>query len=445
MRGEKEIRTILEQVLSLSKADQTEVIFTGRDSHLTRFANSYIHQNVSESNAELRVRVIVGKRVGVASTNDLSGDGLRKVVESAQMVVRFQPERLDFQSLPGPSTVSSVVSFSERTASFSPKERACTVGLICKRAQSEGLIASGAFTTARREVAIANSLGLFAYYPSTLADLNTVIMGEDSSGYASRTAWDVGKIDTDQAGREAMDKALSSRKPVGIEPGTYTVILEEYAITEIVGYMSYLGFSALAVQEGRSFMAGKLGQQIVDARISITDDGLDATGLPMPFDFEGVPKQCVEIVKNGIANAVVYDSYTAQREGKKSTGHSLPAPNTFGPFASNLFMSVGSSSKEEMLKSTQKGLWVTRFHYVRPVHPLKVILTGMTRDGTFLIENGQLTRAVKNLRFTQSMLDALSNVEMIGSTAQVASDFMGAICVPALKVRDFHFTGVTEF
>jgi len=213
----------------------------------------------------------------------------------------------------------------------------------------------------------------------------------------------------------------------------------------MVRYLSYLGFGALAVQEGRSFMTGKFGQQIVDSRISIVDDGLDATGLPVPFDFEGVPKQRVAIIKNGIANAVVYDSYTAQKEGKKSTGHSRPAPNTSGPFAGNLFMSVGNSSKEEMLKSTEKGLWVTRFHYVNPVHPLKAVLTGMTRDGTFLIENGQLTRAVRNLRFTQSMLDALSNVEMIGDKAQVESGFLGAICVPALKIHDFHFTGVTEF
>ena len=445
MRGEKEIRTILERVLSLSKADQTEVLYVGGDTHLTRFANSHIHQNVSESNAELRVRVAVGKRIGVASTNDLSANGLGKAVESAQMIARFQPERPDFRSLPEPSPIASVASFSEATASFSPEDRARAVGLICKRAKSAKLIASGAFTTAQRGRAIANSLGVFAYYPSTFADLNMVIMGEDSSGYASRTAWDVRKIGADQAGHEAVDKALRSRTPGGIEPGAYTVILEEYAVAEMVRYLSYLGFGALAVQEGRSFMAGKFGQQIVDSRISIVDDGLDATGLPVPFDFEGVPKQRVAIIKNGIANAVVYDSYTAQKEGKKSTGHSRPAPNTSGPFAGNLFMSVGNSSKEEMLKSTEKGLWVTRFHYVNPVHPLKAVLTGMTRDGTFLIENGQLTRAVRNLRFTQSMLDALSNVELIGDKAQVESGFLGAICVPALKIHDFHFTGVTEF
>ncbi|MBC7262296.1 MAG: hypothetical protein H5T63_09805 [Chloroflexi bacterium] len=165
----------------------------------------------------------------------------------------------------------------------------------------------------------------------------------------------------------------------------------------------------------------------------------------MPFDFEGVPKQRVEIIRDGIANAVVYDSHTARREGKRSTGHALPSPNTFGPIAANLFMSPGNASKEEMLASTERGLWVTRFHYVNPVHPLKAVLTGMTRDGTFLIERGEIARPVKNLRFTQGMLDALSQVEMIGSATKVEEMFFGAGCVPALKVHDFHFTGVTEF
>jgi len=441
MRGEKETHAILERVLGLSKADQTEALFRGQDSYLTRFANSYIHQNVSESNAELRVRVAIGKRVGVASTNDLSPIGLAKVVESAQIVARFQPERADFKLLPEPSPITPVDSFSEATAAFSPEDRARAVGLICQQAKSNSLVASGAFTTSSNELAVANSLGIFAYHPDTYADLNTVIMSDDSSGYADATAWDVAEIDADRIGAEAVEKALRSRNPVAIETGPYTVILEEYAVADILRYLSYLAFGALAVQEGRSFMAGRLGERIVDPRISITDDGLDPAGLPQPFDYEGVPKQRVEIIANGVANAVVYDSYTAQREGKQSTGHALPSPNAFGPVAANLFMSPGSASKDEMLASTERGLWVTRFHYVNPVHRLKAILTGMTHDGTFLIEKGEITRPVKNLRFTQGMLDALSSVEMIGDTTKLES----AARAPALKIRAFTFTGVTKF
>jgi len=393
----------------------------------------------------LRVRVVLGKRIGVASTNDLSDSGLQKVVEAAQIVARLQPETPDFTSLPEPAPIPETSSFSEATASFTPEARARAVGAICQQAKDAGLIASGAYTTAQRAVAVGNSLGVWAYYPTTLADLNTVIMSEDSSGYASRTAWDVGKVDAAAAGREAVAKALQSRHPSSIEPGAYTVILEAYAIAEIVRYLSYLGFGALAVQERRSFMCGHMGEMIFDPRISIVDDGLDPEGLPMPFDFEGVPKQRVEIIKAGVANAVVYDSYTAQKEGKRSTGHSLPQPNTSGPVAGNLFMSAGASSLADMLASTERGLWVTRFHYVNPLHPLKATLTGMTRDGTFLIEHGQITRPVRNLRFTQSMVEALRSVEMIGRERITEQAFFGAIRVPALKVHDFHFTGVTEF
>lgn len=445
MRDEKDTRTIVERVLSLSKADQTEVLFSSEDSQLTRFANSYIHQNVSESKAELRVRVVLGKRIGVASTNDLSDGGLQRVVETAQTVARLQPETPDFASLPEPTPISDTSSFSEATASFTPEARARAVGVICQQAKDARLIASGAYTTAQRAVAVGNSRGVWAYYPTTLADLNTVIMAEDSSGYASRTAWDVQQVNAEEAGREAVDRALRSRHPSTIEPGAYTVILEAYAVADIVRYMSYLGFGALAVQEGRSFMCGHMGEMIFDPRISIVDDGLDPEGLPMPFDFEGVPKQRVEIIKGGVANALVYDSYTAQKEGKRSTGHSLPQPNTSGPVAGNLFMSAGESSVADMLASTERGLWVTRFHYVNPLHPLRATLTGMTRDGTFLIEHGQITRPVCNLRFTQSMVEALRNVEMIGRERFTEQAFYGAIRVPALKVHDFHFTGVTEF
>lgn len=441
MQGEKKIRQILKQVLALSRADQTEVLFVGQDSYLTRFANSYIHQNVAESSAELRIRVAVGKRIGVASTNDLSPMGLEKAVEATQIAARFQPERPDFVSLPGPKPIPAVNGFSEATAAFTPEDRARAVGTICEQARSEGLVASGAFTTARREMAVANSLGIMAYHPSTFANLNTVIMSEDSSGYAEATACDVGLIHAEQVGAEAIDKALRSRNPVAIKPGAYTVILEEYAVADILRFLNFLAFGALAVQEKRSFMAGRFGEQVFDPRISIIDDGLDPTGLPQPFDYEGVPKQKVEIIVNGVANAVVYDSYTAQKEGKDSTGHALPSPNAYGPIASNLFMSRGAHTKEQMLASTEWGLWVTRFHYVNPVHRLKAILTGMTRDGTFLIEKGEIARPVKNLRFTQGMLEALSNVDMISNTLKLEQ----SVSVPALKVHEFFFSGVTEF
>lgn len=441
MRGENEIRAILEGVLARSKADQAEVLYLGKDSHLTRFANSTIHQNVSESNAEVRVRAVLGKRVGVASTNDLSPAGLDKVAEAAVTVARFQPEQPDFESLPAPLPIQTVQGYSEATAAYTPEDRAKGVGIICRRAQEAKLSASGAFTTEVSELAVANSLGVRAYHPATEAHLVTVVMSENSSGYGESQAWDVSSFNIEELGDNAVKRAIISKNPTTIEPGRYTVILEEYAVAEIVHYLSYMGFGALAVQEGQSFLTGKLGQVIGDPRITIVDDGSNPLGLPRPFDYEGMPKQRVEIILAGIARAVVYDSYTARKEGKTSTGHALPSPNAMGPYAMNLFMTPGADDKRAMIRSIDRGLWVTRFHYVNPLDRRKAILTGMTRDGTFKIENGEITDPVKNLRFTQSMLEALNQVEKVGRTAKLVD---GAR-VPALVVRDFNFTGVTEF
>jgi predicted Zn-dependent protease len=211
--------------------------------------------------------------------------------------------------------------------------------------------------------------------------------------------------------------------------------------------MSYTGFSAVAMQEGRSFMVGKIGQQVVDPRVSIWDDGLSPAGLPVPFDFEGVPKRRVNLIEKGIARGVVYDSYRAGKENKPSTGHALPAPNAFGPMPLNPFFGPGDSTLDEMIAGTQRGLYVTRFHYNRPVDPKRVIITGMTRDGTFLIENGEIAYPVKNLRFTQSYLDALNTVEAIGRRPKLLSGMfgVGGASVPALKLGKFRFTGATEF
>jgi PmbA protein len=447
MLGEEKIREITAKVLSLSQADQTEVLVFSDDSQLTRFANSYIHQNVAERDVQVRVRAVVGKRIGVASTNDLNGESLEKVVETALGVARFQPENPDFISLPAAAPIPEVRAFSEATAGFTPESRARAVGGICRRAVENDLIASGAFSTSVQEIAVANSLGVFAYFPTTLADLKTVIMGDDSSGYGASTAWDVGQMDAEAVGAEAVDKALRGRNPREIEPGRYTVILEEYATEDILEMLSYVGLGALAVQEERSFMCDHFGQQIVGSAISLWDDGLDPRGLPLPFDFEGVPKRRVSLIENGIAMNVVYDSYTAGKEGKASTGHGLPAPNTFGPIPFNMFVAPGQATRGEMIASTERGILVTRFWYTRPVHPKLAIITGMTRDGTFLIEKGEVAYPVKNLRFTQSYLDALSSVEMVGRTTKlIRSDFeLNGNHVPALKLGEFEFTGVTEF
>ena len=445
MLDQEELRRITQKVLSRSAADQTEVVLLSEETGLTRFANSRIHQNVAERNTQIRVRAVSGKKVGVTSTNDLSDSAIDEVTDRALRVALLQPDNPDFVSLPEPKPPPQAGSFAEATAECTPQLRAEAVSTICRLAAEQHLVASGAFTASTLQIAVANSLGVFAHAPTTVGDLTTVVMSEDSSGYASTTALDVTTIDAEKLAIEAVNKALSSGHPKPLEAGKYTVILEDYAVATLLTYLSYLGFGALALQEKRSFMAGHLGKKIAGDNISIWDDGLDSSGLPVPFDFEGMPKERVDLIKNGVARSVVYDSYTANRQGKQSTGHALPAPNTYGPLPGNLFMQTGEHTTSEMLAAVERGLWVTRFHYVNPLHPLKTVLTGMTRDGTFLIQNGEITSGVKNLRFTQNVLEALGRVRMISRDSRLGRTFFGGVRVPSLLIDGFAFTGVTEF
>lgn len=443
MFGPEKFKHIADVVLQHSQADQTELVFMAAEEALSRFANSYIHQNVNQGDARVSIRAVVGRRIGVAATNDLSDDSLRSTAEHALAIARLQVEDPDFHSLPGPVPIAALEDYSERTAHCSPEERARRVGIICGLAKEKGLLASGSLSTGWREIGVANSLGVHAHAIGTEAQLTTVIMGDTGSGYANVLGTDIDTIDAAALAHEAVDKAVRSANPIEVEPGEYEVVLEPYAVATMLSYMTFLGFSALALQEGRSFM--RLGEQIVGPEITIWDDGLDPTGRPMPFDFEGVPKQRLEIITAGVAKGVAYDSYTAGREpGRVSTGHGLPAPNSFGPIPFNLFMAPGSTPRRELGRTIKRGLWVTRFHYVNPVHPLKAILTGMTRDGTFLIEDGQITRPVKDMRFTQSALEALSDVVAISQETQLTGGFGGGLRVPALHLRRFRFTGVTR-
>ena len=445
MLGEKEVKALADRALSMSEADQTEVGVFAPHSALTRFANNYIHQNVEQQDIDVRVRAVIGKKIGVASSNDVSEEGLRAVVGRALTLAKHQKENPDFQSLPGPQDTPSIEAFVERTARAGPEERAAVVATICEAAAGAGLTAAGAFRTSAAEMAVANSLGVFAYHRDTMADITTVVMGENGSGHAERVSLDVGDIDGAAVAKEAIEKAQRNVNQTDLEPGEYDVVFQEYAVADILDFFAYLSFGAQAYQEKRSFMAGRLGERVMGENISIWDDGLAAGDVPNPFDFEGVPKQRVDFVERGEARDVVWDSYTAGKEGRESTGHALPAGNTFGPVPANMHLATGDATLDEMVASTKRGVWVSRFWYTRPVHPLNVIVTGMTRDGTFLIEDGKVTAPIKNLRFTQSYLEAMNHVEAIGKTTTLHRAIIGVSRVPALKISGWTFTGVSEY
>lgn len=440
---ERHVRELVQKILGYSRAAQTEVLFLGVESALTRFANNHIHQNVAESNHELRVRAVVGKRTGVASTNQLDDESLRRVTEQALEIAQLQPENPEFHSLPSPLPLSSAPTYSPQTAQFTPEERARRVGIIVQLAKERGLESAGAFSTDTSYIAVANSLGIFAYEPRTDAECHAVVMADaQGSGYTQRCSIDAATIDFEEMAREAVEKAEHSRNPVACPVGEYPVVLDTYATAELLQNLAFMGMSALAVKEERSFMNGQTGKQLVSPLVTLRDDAYDPLGQACSFDYEGVPKQRVTIFGRGIAREVVYDSFTAYLAGVQNTGHALPAPNSEGPLPLNLIMEAGESSLQDLLRGIEHGIYVTRFHYTNPVHPVKTLLTGMTRDGTFLIEHGELGQPVKNFRFTQSILDALRGVQAVGSEARQWREYVPVVA-PAVRLESFNFTGVT--
>jgi predicted Zn-dependent protease len=275
-------------------------------------------------------------------------------------------------------------------------------------------------------------------------------MGEDASGRAHASGWRLRDIPVDALGREAVQKAARGREPQDIEPGVYPVVLDPYVTQDLLSMLNLYGMGALSVLEGRSWMNERIGERAMSPLVSIWDDGLDLYGVPQPFDYEGTPRQRVEIVTEGVVQGPVHDRRTAQKMGTSSSGHALsPLVPTYlrayGPLALNLFMAPGDVGLDEMIASTERGLYITRFWYTRLVHPRDCVVTGMTRDGVFLIEDGEISRPLKNLRFTQSYVEALKFVEAVGNETRLLAeaDSRMTFRVPALKIREFNFTGST--
>ncbi len=309
-----------------------------------------------------------------------------------------------------------------------------------------GFVAAGAFETAAAELGVANSEGQFCWSPGTVASLTTVMTGgEHGSGFAEAFSGSSEFIDPEALGARAADKALRSQRPLVLDPGTYPVVLEPAAVATLAGFLAYVGFGGLGYIEDRSCFSGKAGEQVAAPSISIWDDGTDPRTLGAAFDFEGVPRERVDLIKDGVFVDAVYDLRTGKQAGRPSTGHGLPAPNPEGPFPLNLFMQEGDATVEDMIRSTQRGVLVTRFHYSNVVNPIESSITGMTRDGTFLIERGEIVGPVMNFRFTQSILGALTNVSLVGRKAELASEFFfSSSRVPALKIEEFHFSGRSD-
>jgi PmbA protein len=450
MLEQNQARELSHQILKRCGKDPAEIVMIHEDQSLTRFANNAIHQNVAEHNFTLYLRLQDGKRLGKAVTNQLTSQALDTLVESARSNAAANHEDPGFPGFAQDSRFTSVSAYDSPTANYSPEARADQVAVVCRLAEEKGLNASGAFSCGANSYAVATSHGLFAFHSLSVADFQTVVMSPDSSGRAQSSSWKITDIDPESIGREAIRKAELGRDPRDIEPGNFPVILDPYATDDLLDMLNMYGMSGQAVLEGRSWMNDRLGDRIMSPLVNIWDDGLSPSGIPVPFDSEGVSKRKVDIISQGVAVQPVYDRPTAAKAGAQSTGHALPPSfppfmQDRGPIGLNLFMKPGESSLGAMISSTERGLYITRFWYTRLVHPRDCVVTGMTRDGVFLVENGEIAHPVKNLRFTQSYLDALANVEQIGSEVRLLKSEYGSYSksVPPVKLSSFNFTGIT--
>ncbi len=447
MIGRDSCLSILNAALSHSDADQTEARLVGEDLALTRFANSRIHQNVRRKTCRLMVRTVVGKKVGVASTDEMDAESVAQVVQRATDLARAGQENEDFVSLPEAIPVSETDNHFDCTASYTAGDRADDVARVVRAAADQNFSAFGAHTIVEEEVAVMNSLGVEVHDVSTHAYLRTVLEGEAGTGYADSLARDVCDIDAREVGAEAVERTALAQNPRALEPGEYEAVFHPYAVADIVRFLGYLGFPADAVQEDRSFMSDRLCEQVTGENISIHDDGLHEATLNMPFDYEGVPKERVDLIDRGKAVSPVYDSYSAHREGRKSTGHAHYRRGSLHCMPANMVMTGGNCTVEDMISEMERGLLVTRFHYTHCPDPKKVLMTGTTRDGTMWVEDGKIRHPVRNMRLTDSVLRMFENTVRLSSHRKLQRDWWSTFTslLPAVHVQSSRWTGGTEF
>jgi PmbA protein len=439
-----DLEAVAERIIKWSEADETEIEIHAASDALTRFANNTIHQNVAEQTIGISVRAVVGGRTARATTNKMDDESLRRVVAAAARLAHNQPRNPDLLPLLGPQTYQKVSRFSPVTAAATPRGRAHEVVKVCRLAENAKQTAAGIFSSGSTHSILVNSKGLFAGYEQTRAEFSVTILEEHSSGWAKSSSFDIREIDPEALAESASRKAAGSRHPRELEPGHYTAILEPAAVLDLVGFLSY-DFAGTAVLDKRSCFTDRLGKKLFGENIILWDDVYHPLQLGPPYDGEGVPRQKVLLVDCGVPQKLVFARKTARKMKVKTTGHGFALPNDYGEAPMNLVWGGGDKSIDQMVASTDRGVLITRLWYIREVDPYSKILTGMTRDGTFLIENGRVAGGIRNFRFNQSVIEMLSNVEMLGPAVRAAGEESFDMVVPAMKVGNFHFSEVTKF
>ncbi len=453
---------IFDRIRRFSSADEVEAIFTGSRFALTRFANNIIHQNVEEDNSIVSIRTNVGGRTARATANQFDDESLQRAVKASEKLARVQTADPELLPMPTAGEANSggggahATRFFDETVAIAPAGRAEVVKSIVSVAGKNKLTTAGIYSNSESQEGIFNSRGLANWHQQTLAEISITMLGDDSSGWQKLNSPDVRNLDPARLAETAAQKAAESAHPREIAPGKYTVILEPAAVLDIVGFM-FWDFSGVAILDQRSFLNDRIGTQLFGGNINIGDDATHPLQSGAPFDGEGMRRKQIPLIENGVVKRVVYARATAQKIRKSEyadkvgtiepTGHGFPLPNEIGEMPTNIvFGAPGESqSVEEMVASTERGVLVTRLWYIREVDPYEKIVTGMTRDGTFLVENGKIQCGLRNFRFNQSLISMLSNVEAMSTPVRASGEESFDMVVPAMKVKAFNFTEVTKF
>ena len=454
----EQAQALAKRVLAFAKADEARVNVSSGWGGNTRFAANEITTAGGATDTAVTITSTVGRRRASAQTNVLDDASLRRTVELSERLARLAPEDPELMPELGAQQYATVANaFAASTADLTPEARALAVKRVLDGAASAGgagidpktlFVAGFLEASAGVSSAVATSRGLFAYHTTTGVNLSTTVRTPDGtgSGYATAGARDWAQLDPAALGRRAAAKAVASRSPVAIEPGPYTVVLEPQAVSDLLPLM--LGsFNARSSDEGRSAFSkagggSKVGERIVDPRVTIYSDPADPDLLEQPFDNDGLPVRRTVWVENGVLRNLAYSRYWAQKQGKQPTGGAGGGGGGggFGNAPGGLKMTGGSKSTDELIAGTQRGILVTRFWYIRFLDPRTVLVTGLTRDGTFLIENGKVTRSVKNFRFNESPLFMLNKLDELGRAERVSA----GLVVPSLRVKDFTFTSLSD-
>jgi PmbA protein len=456
---------IFDRIRRFSSADEVEAIFNGSRFALTRFANNVIHQNVEEENSVVSVRTNFAGRTARATANQFDDESLRRAVGASENLARVQAPDPDLLPMPdareavgitGGAAVAPSSRFFKQTTAITPADRAEVVKSIVLVAGKHKLTTAGIYSNSESEEGVFNSRGLATWHRQTLAEISITMLADDSSGWQKANSPDVRNLDHAWLAETAAQKAVDSAHPREIAPGKYTVILEPAAVLDIVGFL-FWDFSGVAILDQRSFLNDRIGTQLFGENINIWDDVAHPLQAGSPFDGEGMRRQRVQLVENGMVRRVVYARATAQKmknsecAGKvgpiEPTGHGFPLPNEVGEMPMNIVFGAPEKprSVEDMIASTERGVLVTRLWYIREVDPYEKIVTGMTRDGTFLVENGKVQCGLRNFRFNESLISMLSNVEAMSVPVRASGEESFDMVVPAMKVREFNFTEATKF